>query len=81
MEATWTARAIQRSRIAGSLDEVERFLPPLLHGLYALCRAHVESEDDAYITVLEAMLSTAQAESLARNYEAALESPESFPNP
>ena len=75
------AQAGDAARIAGSLDEVERFVPPLLHGLYALCRAHVESEDDAYITVLEAMLSTAQAESLARNYEAALESPESFPNP
>ena len=75
------AQAGDAARLAGSMDEVERFLPPLLHGLYALCRAHVESEDEAYITLLEAMLSAAQAESLASNYEAAIQSPESFPNP
>lgn len=75
------AQAGDAARLAGSLEEVERFLPPLLHGLYALCRAHIESEDEAYITLLEAMLSAAQAESLARNYEAAIQSPESFPNP
>lgn len=44
-------------------DDVEaygRYLLPLLHGLYALIRAHLEAEDDAYVSLLDAHLSESQ---------------------
>ena len=66
------AQAVDAGR-ASSLEDVERFLPPLLYGLYALVRAHIESEDEAYITLLDAMLSANQAEALAASYEEAID--------
>ena len=73
------AQAIEAAR-AGDIAEYAKFLELLLFGLYALSRAHLESEDEAYITLLDAMLSAAQAEALAESYVAATEA-SAFPNP
>jgi hypothetical protein len=74
-------QAAEAARAAGSVEDYEQYLQPLLHGLYALCRAHVESEDEAFVTVLEAMLSAHQAEALAGRYEGACEAMAAFPDP
>ena len=37
-----------------------RYLLPLLHGLYALARAHLEAEDEVYLTLLDEHLSESQ---------------------
>lgn len=70
------AQALEAAKLEGNVEEYVKFLQPLLFGLYALCRAHIESEDDAYIGLLEAMLSEVQVAALAESFEAALESPE-----
>jgi hypothetical protein len=67
------AQALDAARTAGDVTEFVQYLGPLLHGLYALARAHLESEDEAYLGLLEAMLSSAQAEALAGAYESSAE--------
>jgi len=44
-----------------------RYLVPLLHGLYALIRAHLEAEDDVYLTLLDDALSESQVEMIVKN--------------
>ena len=48
------------ARAAGDLTDYRRYLLPLLHGIYAVARAHLESEDDAYLTILDGHLSESQ---------------------
>ncbi len=62
------AQALDAAKAAGDLAEYTQYLNPLLHGLYALARAHLEAEDEAYLGMLEAMLSAAQCEALAAAY-------------
>ncbi len=50
-------QAIRRDGVPG---DYRRYLLPLLHGLYAVARAHLESEDDAYLTILDSSLSESQ---------------------
>lgn len=66
------AQVSQAARASGDLAEYAKYLQPLLFGLYALCRAHLESEDDAYIGLLEAVLSQNQVAGLASEFEGAL---------
>jgi len=69
------AQAIEAARANSDADSYAQYLRPLLHGLYALCRVHLESEDEAYIGLLEAVLSSAQVEALAEGYIRAIEEP------
>lgn len=46
-----------------------RYLQPLLFGLYGLARAHLESEDAAFLPVLDAHLSESQVNVLVENSE------------
>lgn len=53
-------------------DDVEaygRYLMPLVHGLYALTRAHLESEDDVYLALLDEHLSESQVNVIVENLE------------
>lgn len=65
------AQAVDAARAANNAGEYAQYLQPLLHGLYALCRAHLESEDEAYLGLLEAMLSESQQGALVSRYSEA----------
>lgn len=62
------------ARAAGELVEYRRYLLPLLHGLYAVARAHLESEDDAYLTILDSNLSESQVVMIRDNIARIVES-------
>ncbi|MGE3074144.1 MAG: hemerythrin domain-containing protein [Dehalococcoidia bacterium] len=71
------AQVADAAREAGDLAEYTKYLQPLLFGLYAFSRAHLESEDEAYLGLLEAVLSEHQVATLAAEFEKALDiSPE-----
>jgi hypothetical protein len=70
------AQAIEAAKAAGDPAEFAQYLQPLLYGLYALARAHLEAEDEAYLGLVEAMLSSVQAEALARAMDEAAADPE-----
>lgn len=46
-----------------------RYLDPLLYGLYGLARGHLESEDAAYLTVLDEHLSESQVNVIVENLD------------
>jgi hypothetical protein len=54
---------------AGEVAEFAQYLLPLLYGLYALARAHVESEDDVLLAILDEHLSESQAGVIVKNIE------------
>lgn len=54
------AQTIEAARTDGDVRSYTKYLHPLLYGLYALVRAHLESEDDAYLPLLDAALSESQ---------------------
>lgn len=51
----------------GNISEYAGLLLPLLHGLYAAVRMHLESEEDAYLGLLDEHLSESQADVIAKN--------------
>jgi hemerythrin-like domain-containing protein len=53
-------RVLEAATRGGDLDEFRRYLLPLLYGLYAAARSHLEAEDDAYLELLDAHLSESQ---------------------
>ncbi|MBA4180644.1 MAG: hypothetical protein C0506_08665 [Anaerolinea sp.] len=68
--------------MAGDLDKVvtaaradtgpaayREYLLPLLHGLYALIRAHLEAEDDVYLALLDDHVSESQVGVIVDNIE------------
>jgi len=59
------SQAAEAAKAGGDPAEFAQYLQPLLYGLYALARAHLEAEDEAYIGLVEAMLSSVQVEALA----------------
>jgi hypothetical protein len=69
------AQAVEAAKAAGDPAEFAQYLQPLLYGLYALARAHLEAEDEAYVGLVEAVLSSVQVESLAKAMEAAAADP------
>jgi hypothetical protein len=69
------AQAVEAAKAAGDPAEFAQYLQPLLYGLYALARAHLEAEDEAYVGLVEAVLSSVQVESLAKAMEAAAVEP------
>jgi hypothetical protein len=60
-------RVLEAARSGGDTGEYRRYLLPLLHGLYAVARAHLESEDDAYLTSLDGHLSESQVGMIVDN--------------
>ncbi len=54
------ARVVAAAHTDNDARAYSRYLVPLLHGLYALVRAHLEAEDDAYLSVLDEHLSESQ---------------------
>jgi len=54
------ARVVEAVRRDGEAAPYSRFLLPLLHGLYAGIRIHLESEDDVYLGLLDEHLSESQ---------------------
>lgn len=61
------SQAVEAARTDGDVAAYARYLHPLLYGLYALCRAHVESEDDAYLPLLDSALSESQVNVVVDN--------------
>ncbi|MBI5947067.1 MAG: hemerythrin domain-containing protein [Chloroflexi bacterium] len=55
------------ARKADDLKAYERYLQPLLYGLYALIRTHLESEDEAYLPLLDEQLSESQVQVIVTN--------------
>jgi hemerythrin-like domain-containing protein len=53
-------QVVEAARSGGEPGDYRRYLVPLLHGLYAVARAHLEAEDDAYLSLLDAHLSESQ---------------------
>ena len=53
-------QVVEAARTDADVDAYSRYLLPLLHGLYALIRAHLEAEDDAYLALLDEHLSESQ---------------------
>jgi len=54
------AQVVEAARKAGDVAAYRGYFLPLLHGLYALARGHLEAEDDAYLAVLDEHLSESQ---------------------
>jgi hypothetical protein len=56
------------ARNEGGLENYTRYLLPLLYGLYAAIRVHLESEEDAWLPLLDAHLSESQVGVVVENY-------------
>lgn len=54
------ARVVNAVRAKGDLPSHWRYLDPLLHGLYAVARVHLESEDDVVLSMVEEHLSPSE---------------------
>jgi hemerythrin-like domain-containing protein len=61
------AQAIEAARMDGDVAAYAKYLQPLLYGLYALARAHLESEDEAYLPLLDSALSESQVNMVVDN--------------
>ena len=61
------AQAIEAAKTDGDVAAYAKYLHPLLYGLYALVRAHLESEDDVYLPLLDQALSESQVGVLVDN--------------
>ena len=60
-------KVVSAARLDGDVRAYGQYLLPLLHGLYALIRAHLEAEDDVYLPLLDAHLSESQVTMLVDN--------------
>ena len=67
--ATDLARVLEAVGEAGDISAYRRYLLPLLHGLYAAARTHLEAEDDAYLGLLDEHLSESQVQVIVDNIE------------
>lgn len=61
------AQVAGAARAGGDVTAYRRYLLPLLYGLYALVRAHLEAEDDAYLPLLDEHLSESQVGMIVDN--------------
>lgn len=60
-------KVVSAARLDADVRAYSRYLLPLLHGLYALIRAHLEAEDDVYLSLLDLHLSESQVTMLVDN--------------
>jgi hemerythrin-like domain-containing protein len=61
------AQVVEAARADGDVAAYSRYLLPLLYGLYALSRAHLEAEDDVYLAVLDSAVSESQVGMIVDN--------------
>jgi hypothetical protein len=61
------AQAIEAAKTDGDVAAYAKYLHPLLFGLYALVRAHLESEDEVYLPILDSALSESQVNMVVDN--------------
>lgn len=62
------AKVAEAARNEGDLSQYARYLLPLLYGLYAALRVHLESEEDAWLPLLDAHLSESQVGVVVENF-------------
>jgi hypothetical protein len=60
-------KVVEAARTDADVDAYARYLLPLLYGRYALIRAHNEAEDDAYVSLLDTVLSESQVGMIVDN--------------
>lgn len=63
------AKVVEAARTDGDVAAYEKYLLPLLHGLYATIRLHLEAEDAAYLTLLDDHVSESQVNVICENLE------------
>ena len=63
------AKVVEAARADNDPAAYRKDLLPLLHGLYALIRAHLESEDDIYLSLLDDHVSESQMGMIIDNIE------------
>lgn len=63
------SKVIEAARSDNDAAAYAKYLMPLLHGLYAAVRLHLEAEDAAYLTLLDAHLSESQVNVICENLE------------
>lgn len=61
------AAVVEATRRDADVAAYGRFLLPLLYGLYAGARIHLEAEDDVYLSLLDAHLSESQVGVIVEN--------------
>jgi hemerythrin-like domain-containing protein len=62
-------KVMAAARQANDPAAYAKFLHPLLYGLYGLARGHLESEDAAYLTILDEHLSESQVGVIVDNLD------------
>lgn len=67
--ATDLEKVVAAAREAADPGAFAKYLHPLLWGLYGLARGHLESEDAAYLTVLDEHLSESQVGVIVDNLD------------
>lgn len=60
-------KVVDAATSSGNVAPYAHFLLPLLHGLYATIRTHLEAEDTVYLTLLDEHLSESQVDVIVRN--------------
>lgn len=61
-------KVAEAARTDGDLSQYARYLLPLLYGLYAAIRVHLESEEDAWLPMLDSHLSESQVGVVVENF-------------
>jgi hemerythrin-like domain-containing protein len=69
------AQAIDAARAANDIPTYEEYLRPLLYGLYALCRVHLESEDEAYLPIIAAAMHEPEVELMVQQMDRIADEP------
>lgn len=69
MMAEDLSKVIEAARTDSDAAAYAKYLVPLLHGLYATVRLHLEAEDAAYLTLLDAHISESQVNVICENLE------------
>lgn len=62
-------KVVAAAREANDPSAYARYLNPLLYGLYGLARGHLESEDAAYLSILDEHLSESQVNVIVENLD------------
>lgn len=62
-------RVVAAANEGGEASDYARYLEPLLYGLYALARAHLDAEDAVFLPLLDDHLSESQVNVLLENSE------------
>ncbi|MGE5596625.1 MAG: hemerythrin domain-containing protein [Hyphomicrobiales bacterium] len=62
-------QVVEAVRTDGDAEGYARYLQPLLYGLYALVRSHLEAEDEGYLSLLDEHLSESQVGVVVENLQ------------